>query len=296
MKKTTLLLCYLVTSFVTSQNLITNSEFQDINGQTINSWTHTPHNSNYIIPPAIVTSTHGTKAIESTTAGDYYAFFQGENGCLYQKVAVPTLESTKDGTDFTCTLIFNLITSKQTTGYGYAIEYDTALTPPDVATIINGSASLKTFCNNNGGLWTEFGATITLPAIPAGYTYPLTFKAPKGAKFVYICIGTKGAAARLELKSVTLEGIPYVNTTMSIGDFDKNAIAIYPNPANNELNITNIVGSYSYKITNTLGKTLKSNTNETSSSITISELTSGIYFIEITNQDNKKSMIKFVKA
>ena len=283
MKKITFALFLLVTSFVSSQNVISNADFQADLG-SFNSWTFTPFGT-YIVPPATTANTHGTKA-ENDGTGDFYAFLKSENGCMYQKVAVQPSKS------YSCTLIFRFITSRQQTGYGYAIETTTPLTPPDVNTILTGAAVLKPFCNNNGGVWTEFGLSDNsgTPNPTASYTQNFTFNTPADATFAYISIGTKGVLSSLQLNSVSL-----TEQTLSNNQIEKSQFAVYPNPATNEVTVKNIQGAFSYNIYNVSGKLLRTAANQVSNAINISDLSAGMYFLELADKNNIKSTTKLIK-
>ncbi len=72
--------------------------------------------------------------------------------------------------------------------------------------------------------------------------------------------------------------------------------SIYPNPSNGILNINAKLEAnknYQYKITNLLGQTLVAENLKTNT-INISELTAGIYLIELSS-GNSKSVVKFIK-
>jgi photosystem II stability/assembly factor-like uncharacterized protein len=76
---------------------------------------------------------------------------------------------------------------------------------------------------------------------------------------------------------------------------------IYPNPAKNELQFSNLPilnSSFQYSIVNILGQTKQSNTllpNNTSPSINVSALPAGIYFIRLTYNKGFVYSAKFVK-
>mgnify|MGYP003472411302 FL=1 len=71
------------------------------------------------------------------------------------------------------------------------------------------------------------------------------------------------------------------------------SILVYPNPAKNELNIIiNNTVNFEIRIISTDGKTILRKVN--SNKIYISELPSGIYFLQI-QQGDKKYVTKFVK-
>ena len=102
---------------------------------------------------------------------------------------------------------------------------------------------------------------------------------------------TKGAPKSGLLKLVTTTGIS--ESTLS-----NNNITISPNPATDKLNITikdNTFQSAIITITNIIGeKVLQSTIDNHQSTINISELSKGMYFVE-ANVDGKRSVVKIIK-
>jgi hypothetical protein len=94
--------------------------------------------------------------------------------------------------------------------------------------------------------------------------------------------------------------IPLVIDTNGTSDFDlKNAVVLYPNPAQNTVNINVVseVNLESISIYNPLGqlvKTLIANEINTSLSLDVTALKTGTYFMEI-NSNYGKTTKKFVK-
>lgn len=84
-------------------------------------------------------------------------------------------------------------------------------------------------------------------------------------------------------------------TTLSSKGFNKSQFTVYPNPAKNEVTVKNIQGAFSYNIYNVSGKILRSVTNQVSKSISTNDLSSGLYFLEIADKNNIKSVLKLVK-
>jgi len=168
----TLFFAFFLIMHTNSQNLVQNSDFS-INGGSFDNWE----------------KTDGTILEQSGT--DNIAFINGENGVLYQRVS-----GIKGGTNYQCSIIFTDALVKQTTGYGYATEFDTPLPIP---TFTVGANNLSGFCNNNNGLWIPFPYDISSEEI-------ITFNilTPEGATALYLCMGTKGAVARMRIKSVSL--------------------------------------------------------------------------------------------
>lgn len=78
--------------------------------------------------------------------------------------------------------------------------------------------------------------------------------------------------------------------------FEKSDLKLFPNPAFNELNLEN-AENFKVKIYNVLGNLVLSEDSNAASSrkININNLTSGVYFIELTNQDNNRLVKRFIK-
>ena len=70
------------------------------------------------------------------------------------------------------------------------------------------------------------------------------------------------------------------------------SVNVYPNPANDVLNISGVLDSFEYQIVDLSGKLIVSGNNN--SRIDISELASGVYFAKI-NGEYENRVIKFVK-
>ncbi len=74
-------------------------------------------------------------------------------------------------------------------------------------------------------------------------------------------------------------------------------ITIYPNPATDVVNFTNINNISSITILNTLGQTIlnKVNISSASATINISNFENGLYFINLTKNNGEKEEMKLVK-
>ena len=181
MKKTLLLFKVIIFCFsftISAQNVVLNNDFE-ANGGSLDSWQYTP----------------GTTLTDNS--GDHYATIAGENGVLYQKISNIT-----PGFPYVCSINFKSIVAKQTTGYGYAIEKGAPLNIP-VFTI--GASNLRDFCNNNNGLWTQLPGPIGTIEPNGSETQSFAVTIPADATAIYICIGTKGAVAKLEVNTVSLQ-------------------------------------------------------------------------------------------
>jgi len=79
------------------------------------------------------------------------------------------------------------------------------------------------------------------------------------------------------------------------GNKDLNNISLYPNPANNVINLQSNVLINELVIYNTLGQKMISNTpTQENTSVDISSLQSGIFFVKVKWNDTYKTF-KFVK-
>ena len=87
--------------------------------------------------------------------------------------------------------------------------------------------------------------------------------------------------------------------TLGISSQEDNVFSIHPNPAKNKLFLTskNIAGKLKIKIFNTAGKLLSTQNLkfENQSSIAISQLATGIYFLNIQDENGNMVVKKFIK-
>ena len=91
----------------------------------------------------------------------------------------------------------------------------------------------------------------------------------------------------------------FKNYVLSTNDFFKNELSVYPNPVNDVLNLgsKNELGNSIIKIFNIEGKLLitENSAFENQISIGVSELSSGIYFLNIEDENGNRAMKKFIK-
>ncbi len=92
-------------------------------------------------------------------------------------------------------------------------------------------------------------------------------------------------------------GVIYNQTQVGINEYEMPAASIYPNPVVNELHLmTQTTTTYNVNIINVVGDIIKKETNlNGNASITLSDLTAGVYFLTITS-GNKTQRLKFVKG
>ena len=96
---------------------------------------------------------------------------------------------------------------------------------------------------------------------------------------------------------------PFTSADCSLlgtNDFENNTLQLYPNPVTNELNIQldNTTSNYKVTIYNTLGSVVFESNNQlsnTNNSINVGELNSGIYFVKITDAENKTFQKRLIK-
>ncbi|MCG9793799.1 endonuclease [Flavobacterium algicola] len=77
---------------------------------------------------------------------------------------------------------------------------------------------------------------------------------------------------------------------LGTNDLEKNTFSIYPNPVDDYLYIENSNNPFSVSIFNSLGQTVKKRTSTDGSTMVVSDLNKGIYFVKIT--EGKKSVTK----
>ena len=191
-----------------SQNLIQNPDFND----SLNNWA----------------TTAGTTLIPGT---DTVAYVSGSN-VLYQKVTGITV-----GKTYRCIIECTDVVIKQTTGYGFAIEKSAPIVFPEFT---RGSSDMNKVCTDNGGSW------IQPPAEAVGaQTFIIDITIPDEATAIYICIATKGAAAKLSVTSVSFEEAMPKDVIFNVKDKETNT-----NLNNAEIVIEGVPGTH---ITDTNG-------------------------------------------
>ena len=82
-------------------------------------------------------------------------------------------------------------------------------------------------------------------------------------------------------------------SNLAVDNFSKNKLQIFPNPASDILNITQVSSSANYNIYNASGQ-LVSKGNIYNNKVNVSKLPKGIYFIEV-QEKGQSSKVKFIK-
>lgn len=191
--------------------------------------------------------------------------------------------------------------------FGYRVYGITSDTPPGTFALTSGSGD---FGDDNSTAMLNDPSAVQLQAhthLPHTNTwassgdFTIDLGVPGTYKYFVIVFGQVFATVQTGNPVATYFGIDNVKLpkqskpALSAKQFDKSSIALYPNPANNEVTISNIQGDFSYKIIDVTGKIAKSENKQTSSTINISDLKSGVYFIDVTNAENIKSTSKLIK-
>src|SRR5690606_40502229 len=88
-----------------------------------------------------------------------------------------------------------------------------------------------------------------------------------------------------------------VSYTLSVSQFENQMVRIYPNPVSDKLFIqTPASNKYHLKLVNTLGQAvLSQNHNSTSVELDVSDLSKGLYFLNVVDENKKSQTIKFIK-
>lgn len=120
----------------------------------------------------------------------------------------------------------------------------------------------------------------------------------KTAAFTYANSTSPSYAAQLKWKYV-YAGTPHWKPTDVDAVANENTgVAVYPNPATNEINISvNAAQPYSYEIYNQLGQIVEQGAiNGSNNTVTIASWANGLYIVKMKNQDTQEmSTVQFVK-
>ena len=170
------------------------------------------------------------------------------------------------------------------------------------------------FGDNNATAFTDVSFSITATDLTAGHKelptsdswtssgdIVLDFGAADTYKYIIVVFAMNfGGDGKIDhtskwgLDNVILptQSNPQVLSTEKIA---KQEFSVYPNPASDILRIKNLSGTFSYKINDVTGKLIVSEKNRTSNQIKVNALNSGLYFLEIIDENNIRTVSKFVK-
>lgn len=170
-----------------------------------------------------------------------------------------------------------------------------------------GTNSDNTTPARNADRTVELGDTVRWVYVESG-THTVT--SSPGAVQQFDTNGRFGAGFEFEVVFNTLGENPYVCTphpgsmygtitvveTLSVEDKFRLNLNSYPNPVQAELTITSLLTISRVEVYSILGKkVLSSAENSNLATINMSELQSGLYLVNVTSQEGKKSVLKVFK-
>ena len=115
--------------------------------------------------------------------------------------------------------------------------------------------------------------------------------------FEYNITEESSTLKKLSITNTNDDQAIYYSQTLSTEDVDGfGSVQLYPNPAQNKFSIESDLSLDTIKIYNQLGQLVeKFDVKDTQSSYDISTLSTGLYFIELSSVDGKKSVRKIIK-
>jgi hypothetical protein len=136
-------------------------------------------------------------------------------------------------------------------------------------------------------------------------TGSITFTIPEGTTPSSSLTGQLNYKINIELKTSTFDWLAGaypatpINLTaasLSTTNFEKDLISVFPNPANDKIQLKGIENNQisQVSIVNVLGKKVFATSNLKNNSIDISNLNAGIYILSISSENSQKR-IKFIK-
>lgn len=81
-------------------------------------------------------------------------------------------------------------------------------------------------------------------------------------------------------------------STLGTEDVTYKKIKLYPNPTNNEINISNLNSPRNFKLYDSQGRTIKDGTLQPNEKLDVSDLKAGCYFIKFENEDETFRFVK----
>jgi len=157
-----------------------------------------------------------------------------------------------------------------------------------------GSAGLGSFTTVCTTVNPSLLGGFVYPKVWTQYSYTVTGLAgPTAVKFAFRYFVTNGGPSGANSDIIGIDTFS-VDRPLSSDSFFKNNFSIYPNPVNNVLNISvkNEMTINSLSITDLNGRVVS--TSSSSTSIDVSNLSSGVYFVSIETNEGKGTS-KFVK-
>lgn len=157
------------------------------------------------------------------------------------------------------------------------------------------------------GTFTTVGVTIN-PDLSAGFVYPKVWtqytytvsglSGPTSAKFAFRYFVTNGGPSGNNSDLIGIDSFSVDSPTASAQDFFRMNFAMYPNPAKNELNLIakNGLAINEIQVIDLNGRIVKTvqRAFESEMQINVSDLTSGVYMIDIKTEEGTATS-KFIK-
>jgi len=84
-------------------------------------------------------------------------------------------------------------------------------------------------------------------------------------------------------------------TPVSVGDFNKLKINVYPNPTNDVINIDTDEQLFNYIIYDVNGRQIQNGNFENNNQINLQNVNTGVYFIKVTTVQGNSGTVKVVK-
>lgn len=92
--------------------------------------------------------------------------------------------------------------------------------------------------------------------------------------------------------ALSIDEIEISQVTLGTNDYNLTNIKLYPNPAQNTIQISNLKASQNYKIYNLLGQSVKQGLIDNNQAIDISNLIKGLYLLKLKNNTKPLRFIK----
>lgn len=112
----------------------------------------------------------------------------------------------------------------------------------------------------------------------------------------YSALAAQAEAVQNWFNNQTFEPWQTACTPISVGTREQEktntTFKLYPNPAENEIRISGMEGSFSYRIFNLQGQIVQSGKSSQAQPIQILEMNSGVYFIQINQKEVRKFIVR----
>jgi hypothetical protein len=259
--KKTILLSTLLIAFVAfiAKAQITNGGFE--------TWTST-------YPDGWVGAKTHTTGLVIHKVTDTDSVHGGVNACGLKNTTVAPNEAHRRFTSVATTI---------TTGTSYILSFWVLGEPTD-----SMRTSMFTGCILSGSFgYLDYGSYITLSSGWQQITRTLVADTNNTAAEFIIDLGI-GTDVVIDDVTVTISGA-------GISEASQSNLSVYPNPATDMLYINNAVGSTQVEISDILGQTVQQeNITNGNSSINVSKLPKGVYFVSLKNEEGIQSTRKIV--